>query len=81
MAIFTVNAPTSGTFYVRPFPEDLPFVKVGQQVRAGDPVCIVESMKVFMEVITERAGIVRRILVENEDAVRTYQPLIELETA
>ena len=81
MAKFSVNAPTSGTFYRSPYPEDPPFVEVGQKVKAGDPVCIVESMKVFMEVRTERAGTVRRILVKNEDAVMTSQPLIELQTA
>ena len=76
---FVITAPLSGTFYRYPSPDDPPFVEVGQEVKAGDVMCIVESMKVFTEVRTERDGIVRRILVENEDPAVIHQPLIEME--
>ena len=77
--LFFIEAPLTGTFYRRPSPDDLPFVKEGQRVKEGDVTCIVESMKVFTEVRTERDGIVRRILVEDEDAVQIHQVLIEIE--
>jgi len=77
--MFIIEAPLTGTFYRRPSPDDLPFVEEGQQVKEGDVTCIVESMKVFTEVRTERGGIVRRILVEDEDAVQIHQALIEIE--
>ena len=76
---FFIEAPLSGTFYVRPSPDDPPFVQVGQKVKAGEVMCIVESMKVFTEVRSERNGVVRRILLEDEDPVAIHQQLIELE--
>lgn len=78
--VFIIEAPLTGTFYRCPSPEDPLFVEVGQEVKAGDVTCIVESMKVFTEIRTERDGIVRKILVENEDPVQIHQPLIEIES-
>ena len=77
--LFIIEAPLTGTFYRRPSPEDPPFLEVGQEVKEGDVTCIVESMKVFTEVRTERGGIVRTILVEDEDPVQIHQALIEIE--
>jgi acetyl-CoA carboxylase biotin carboxyl carrier protein len=77
---FTVTAPLTGTFYEAPSPDESPFVEVGQKVRAGDVVCIIESMKVFTELRTEQGGIVKRILVEDEDAVMRNQEIMEIET-
>ena len=77
---FTVTAPLTGTFYEAPSPDESPFVEVGQEVRAGDVVCIIESMKVFTELRTEQDGIVKRILVEDEDAVMRNQEIMEIET-
>jgi len=74
-----LTAPLTGTFYRSPSPEDPPYVEVGQQVKKGDVVCIVESMKVFTELRSEWKGTVTKILVEDEDAVKIHQPLIELE--
>ena len=74
-----IESPVSGTFYRQPSPEDPPYAEVGQEVKAGDVLCLVESMKVFTEVTTERSGIIRQILVENEDPVLENQPLIEME--
>ena len=78
-SIFVIETPLTGTFYRRPSPDDLPFVEEGQQVKEGDVTCIVESMKVFSEIRTERDGIVRRIMVEDEDPVHIHQALIEIE--
>lgn len=76
---FKIESPVSGTFYRQPSPEDSPYVEVGQEVKAGDVLCLVESMKVFTEITTERNGIIRKILMENEDSVLENQPLIEME--
>ena len=77
--IFMVVAPLAGTFYEAPSPEDPPYVKVGQRVQSGDVVCIIESMKVFTELRAERGGIIREILVEDEDTVSKNQDLMEIE--
>ncbi len=53
-------------------------MEVGQKVKKGDVVCIVESMKVFIEVETNWDGTVWKVLVNNEDAIDMHQPLIEL---
>ena len=77
--IYTINSPLSGTFYRRPSPEDPCYVNEGDKVQAGDVTCLVESMKVFNEVRTERQGIVKKFLIEDEDPVMTNQAMIELE--
>jgi len=76
---FTVNAPISGTFYAQPSPEEGPYVQIGDTVKKKDVVCIVETMKIFNEVRAEKPGVVREVLVEDEDAVMTGQPMIVLE--
>lgn len=77
--LFTVDAPLSGTFYRRPSPEEPPYVEEGEEVNPGQVVCIVESMKIFNEVRVERRGIIRNILIEDEDPVMINQPMFELE--
>jgi acetyl-CoA carboxylase biotin carboxyl carrier protein len=79
--VYKVKAPLAGTFYESPSPEDPPFVEVGQKVKTGDVLCIVESMKVFTEIRTERSGTVVNILVVDEDIVKKDQELIEIEMA
>jgi len=77
--IYTINSPVSGTFYSRPSPEDPKYVNEGDKIQAGIVVCIVESMKVFIEVRAERGGIVKKVLIEDEDPVAPNQAMIELE--
>jgi acetyl-CoA carboxylase biotin carboxyl carrier protein len=76
---FTINAPLSGTFYRRPSPEDDPYVEVGNHINKGTVVCIVETMKIFNEVRSEKEGIVKEILIEDEEPVLTGQPMIRIE--
>ena len=76
---YVVRSPIVGTFYRRPSPEEEPYVEVGDEVRAGDVVCIVEAMKVMNEVRTEKSGIVKEILVEDAAPVEYGQPLIVIE--
>lgn len=73
-----IRSPIVGTFYRQPSPEEEPYVKVGDHVDAGDTVCIVEAMKVMNEVRTERAGIVKEILVADATPVEYGQPLIAI---
>jgi acetyl-CoA carboxylase biotin carboxyl carrier protein len=71
--LVAVRAPMVGTFYLRPSPDQAPFVAVGGTVQAGDTVCLVEVMKMFNTVKTEVAGTVARILVDNGKPVQHDQ--------
>ena len=70
-----VKSPIVGTFYRAPSPDDDPFVSVGDKVEKGDTVCIVEAMKIMNEIETEYSGEIKKILVENAEAVEYDQPL------
>lgn len=76
-----VRAPIVGTFYRSPEPGAAPFVAVGDLVRPGQPIAIVEAMKLMNEVTADRAGRVSAILVEDGQPVEYDQPLVELEPA
>jgi acetyl-CoA carboxylase biotin carboxyl carrier protein len=70
-----VKSPMVGTFYRSPGPEAKPFVEIGQTVKAGDTLCIIEAMKLLNEIESEFTGTVREILVENGQAVEYGQAL------
>jgi len=72
----TVKAPLVGTYYAAPAPDKPPFVKVGQQVKKGDVIMIIESMKLMNEVQSDFDGTVAEILVKNGDAVEYDQPIM-----
>lgn len=74
-----VLAPMSGTFYRRPSPDAPPFVEVGSEVRAGDPVCMIEVMKLFSTIYAEIAGRVVAIEVDDAGAVQQGQVLMVIE--
>lgn len=71
----TINSPMVGTFYRAPSPGAKPFVDVGQKVKAGDTVCIIEAMKLLNEIEAETDGVITEILVENGCPVEFGQPL------
>ena len=75
-----VTSPLAGTYYGSPRPGSEPFVRVGVQVSAGDPIGLVEAMKVFNEITTDHAGEVVAVLVENGDTIAAGQPLIIVDT-
>lgn len=75
----TIDAPMVGTFYRAPSPTSKPFVEVGQQVAPGDTVCIIEAMKMLNQIEADKAGVIKAILVENEQPVEFGQPLFVLE--
>ena len=69
------------TFYRAPSPQAPNFVEVGDTVKAGQTLCILEMMKMMNELTAEVAGVVREILVENGDTVEYGQPLFSIEPA
>jgi acetyl-CoA carboxylase biotin carboxyl carrier protein len=73
-----VKAPMVGTFYRSPSPDAKPFVEVGQAVKEGDVICIIEAMKLMNEIDADAAGTVKAILVENGQPVEYGQPLFIL---
>ena len=74
-----VKSPMVGTFYRSPSPDAAPFVEVGQSVRAGDVLCIVEAMKMMNQIEADLAGTVTAIHAENGEPVEFDQPLITVE--
>jgi acetyl-CoA carboxylase biotin carboxyl carrier protein len=74
-----VESPMVGTFYRAPAPEAPPFVEVGDSVRVGQTLCILEAMKLMNELQSEVSGTVRKILAENGGPVEYGQPLFEIE--
>ncbi len=70
-----VKSPLVGTFYASPSPEEEPFVKIGDPVSKGQVLGIVEAMKLMNEIESEYDGIVKQILVSNEDVIEFGQPL------
>jgi len=79
--IVYVTSPFVGTFYRAPAPEAPPFVDVGQSVRKGQVVCIVEAMKLMNEIESEFDGKILEILVKNAEHVEYGQPLFRIEKA
>lgn len=71
----TVKSPMVGTFYTSPSPDAEPFVKVGDKVEVGDTLCIIEAMKLLNEIEAEQSGVVKKILVNNAEAVEFGEPL------
>lgn len=71
-----VKSPIVGTFYAAPSPDKAPFVKVGDTVKKGDVIMIIESMKLMNEVQSDFDGTVAEILVNNGDAVEFDQPIM-----
>lgn len=73
------RSPMVGTFYRKSSPTSPSFVEVGQSVKKGDTLCIVEAMKMMNQIQADKAGVVKSILVENGDTVEFDQPLFIIE--
>ncbi len=73
-----VTSPMVGTFYRSPSPSSPSFVELGQHVKVGDVICIVEAMKMMNQIETDKAGVVEAILVENGQPVEFDQPLVTI---
>ena len=74
-----VRSPMVGTFYRSPSPEAKAVVEVGQSVKVGDALCIVEAMKMMNRIEADKAGVVKAILINDGDAVEFDEPLIVIE--
>ncbi len=74
-----IKAPIIGTFYRRPAPDKPPFVEVGDIVKPGDTVCLIEAMKLFNEIESEVSGKIVKVLVEDATPVEYDQPLFLVE--
>ena len=73
-----VKSPMVGTFYRSPSPGSPSFIEVGQHVKVGDVVCIVEAMKMMNQIEADHAGVVEAILVEDGEPVEFDQPLVTI---
>lgn len=74
-----IKAPMVGTVYVCPKPGAASFVKVGDRVKLGDTLCLIEAMKMFNKIEADKAGVVVACLIENEQPVEYDQPLFVIE--
>lgn len=74
-----VKSPMVGSFYRAASPTAKAFVEVGQSVKVGDTLCIVEAMKMMNQIQSDKAGVVTEILAENGDAIEFDQPLFVIE--
>jgi len=74
-----VKSPMVGTFYRSASPGAKAFADVGTQIKEGEPICIVEAMKIMNEIESDKSGVVTQILVENGHAVEYGQPLFVIE--
>jgi len=75
----TVKSPMVGTFYRASSPGAKPFVEVGDSIKEGETICIVEAMKILNEIEADKSGTVTQILVDNGQAVEYGQPLFVIE--
>ncbi len=75
----TIDSPMVGTFYEAASPTSAPFVAVGQSVSVGDTLCIIEAMKMLNQIESEKSGMIKEILVDNEQPVEFGQPLFVIE--
>ena len=73
-----LRSPMVGTFYRAPSPTAAAFVEIGQTVKVGDVVCIVEAMKMLNQIEADKAGTIASILVENAEPVEFDQPLFSI---
>ena len=76
--ILTIDSPMVGIMYLTPKPSSPPFVKKGQKVKKGDTICLIEAMKTFNEIKSDKDGLIKNILVNNGEAIEFGQPLFEI---
>ena len=74
----SIDSPMVGIIYLTPKPSSPPFVKSGQKIKKGDTICLIEAMKTFNEIKSDKNGVIKSILVKNGEAVEFSQPLFEI---
>ena len=78
-ALHVIKSPTPGTFYGSPSPDAEPFVRVGTRVTPATVVCIIEAMKIFNEITADCTGVIKEVLVENQQPVEYGQVLFKVD--
>ncbi|MEM7066231.1 MAG: acetyl-CoA carboxylase biotin carboxyl carrier protein [Cyanobacteria bacterium P01_B01_bin.77] len=76
--LYEITSPMVGTFYRSPAPDESPFVDTGDRIKVGQPVCIIEAMKLMNELEAEVSGEIVEILVQNAEPVEFGQPLMRV---
>ncbi|QOI11144.1 acetyl-CoA carboxylase biotin carboxyl carrier protein [Blochmannia endosymbiont of Colobopsis nipponica] len=76
---YFVRSPMVGIFYLASDPSAKPFISIGQKVNIGDVLCIVEAMKMMNHIVSDTAGIIKKILLDNGQPVEFDEPLIIIE--
>lgn len=74
----SIDSPMVGIIYLTSKPSSPPFVKNGQKIKKGDTICLIEAMKTFNEIKSDKDGVVKSILIKNGEAVEFGQPLFEI---
>tara|TARA_B110000263_G_scaffold78212_1_gene68199 strand:- start:201 stop:659 length:459 start_codon:yes stop_codon:yes gene_type:complete len=76
-----ILSPMPGTFYSSPSPDTAPFIKEGDTISKGDPLCIIEAMKIMNEIEAEKSGTIVKLLMDDGSAVDYNQPLFLIDPA
>ncbi len=77
-SIISIDSPMVGVIYLTPKPSSPPFAKIGQKIKKGDTICLIEAMKTFNEIKSDRNCIIKSVLIKNGEAVEFGQPLFEI---
>ena len=76
--LISIDSPMVGIIYLTPKPSSPPFAKKGQKIKKGETICLIEAMKTFNEIKSDRDCIIKEVLVKNGEAVEFGQPLFEI---
>ncbi len=79
--IFTMTSPMIGVVFLTPAPDKPPYVVVGQKIKKGDELCIIEACKLFNEIASETSGEIVKILVKEGQEIQLGQPIFEIKTS
>ena len=77
-SLVSIDSPMVGIIYLTPKPSSPPFAKKGQKIKKGDTLCLIEAMKTFNEIKSDRDCTIKTVLVKNGEAVEFGQPLFEI---
>ena len=77
-SLISIDSPMVGIIYLTPKPSSPPFAKKGQKIKKGDTICLIEAMKTFNEIKSDRDCTIKSIIVKNGEAVEFGQPLFEI---
>ena len=77
-SLMSIDSPMVGIIYLTPKPSSPPFAKKGQKIKKGDTICLIEAMKTFNEIKSDRDCTIKSVMVKNGEAVEFGQPLFEI---